>query len=348
VRRHRNSFAPTRLLASATAVNRATLAGMRLAPAVRECAPVFALEGSMAAQLIDGRQLAEQVKGDVRRAIAAAMASGAPRPGLAVVKVGDDPASAVYVRGKRRACEEVGIVSLAYDLPAATAEAELLELIGELNADPRVDGILVQLPLPDHISRSRVLERIDPAKDVDGFHPYNIGRLAQRIPLMRPCTPFGVIRLLERIGAPFKGQNAVVVGASNIVGRPMALELLLTGATATVCHRFTADLREHVSRADILIVAAGKPGLIPGAWVRPGSTVIDVGMNRTADGHLVGDVEFAVARERAGWITPVPGGVGPMTVAMLMHNTLQASRRSLAEQREPQASPRVRRRAARG
>jgi len=302
----------------------------------------------MAAQLIDGRQLAEQVKGDVRRAIAAAMASGAPRPGLAVVKVGDDPASAVYVRGERRACEEVGIVSLAYDLPAATAEAELLELIGELNADPRVDGILVQLPLPDHISRSRVLERIDPAKDVDGFHPYNIGRLAQRIPLMRPCTPFGVIRLLERIGAPFKGQNAVVVGASNIVGRPMALELLLTGATATVCHRFTADLREHVSRADILIVAAGKPGLIPGAWVRPGSTVIDVGMNRTADGHLVGDVEFAVARERAGWITPVPGGVGPMTVAMLMHNTLQASRRSLAEQREPQASPRVRRRAARG
>jgi len=302
----------------------------------------------MAAQLIDGRQLAEQVKGDVRRAIAAAMASGAPRPGLAVVKVGDDPASAVYVRGERRACEEVGIVSLAYDLPAATAEAELLELIGELNADPRVDGILVQLPLPDHISRSRVLERIDPAKDVDGFHPYNIGRLAQRIPLMRPCTPFGVIRLLERIGAPFKGQNAVVVGASNIVGRPMALELLLTGATATVCHRFTADLREHVSRADILIVAAGKPGLIPGAWVRPGSTVIDVGMNRTADGHLVGDVEFAVARERAGWITPVPGGVGPMTVAMLMHNTLQASRRSLAEQCEPQAPPGVRRRAARG
>jgi len=192
------------------------------------------------------------------------------------------------------------------------------------------------------------LERIDPAKDVDGFHPYNIGRLAQRIPLMRPCTPYGVIRLLEHIGAPFKGQNAVVVGASNIVGRPMALELLLTGATATVCHRFTADLREHVSRADILIVAAGKPGLIPGAWVRPGSTVIDVGMNRTADGHLVGDVEFAAARERAAWITPVPGGVGPMTVAMLMHNTLQASRRSLAEQREPQASPRVRRRAARG
>ena len=262
--------------------------------------------------------------------------------------MGDDPASAVYVRGKRRACEEVGIVSLAYDLPVATAEAELLELINELNADPRVDGILVQLPLPDHINRTAVIERIDPTKDVDGFHPYNIGRLAQRIPLLRPCTPHGVIRLLEHIGAPFKGQNAVVVGASNIVGRPMALELLLTGATATVCHRFTSDLREHVSRADVLIVAAGKPGLIPGAWVRPGSTVIDVGMNRTAGGHLVGDVEFAVARERAAWITPVPGGVGPMTVAMLMHNTLQASRGPLAQQRESQASSGVPRRAARG
>ena len=302
----------------------------------------------MAAQLIDGRQLAEKIKSGVRRAIAAALACGARRPGLAVVKVGDDPASAVYVRGKRRACDEVGIVSLAYDLPARTSQAELLGLIDELNADERVDGILVQLPLPGHIDRSAVIERIDPAKDVDGFHPYNIGRLAQRIPLMRPCTPYGVIRLLEHIGAPFKGQNAVVVGASNIVGRPMALELLLTGATATVCHRFTADLREHVSRADILIVAAGKPGLIPGAWVRPGSTVIDVGMNRTADGHLVGDVEFAAARERAAWITPVPGGVGPMTVAMLMHNTLQASRRLVGQQRESPASPGVPRRAAHG
>ena len=280
----------------------------------------------MAAQLIDGRQLAGEIKADVRRAIAALVARGGQRPGLAVIKVGEDPASAVYVRNKRRACEQVGVVSLAYDLPAQTAEADLLALIDELNADPRVHGILVQLPLPEHIGRTAVIERIDPAKDVDGFHPYNIGRLAQRIPLMRPCTPYGVIRLLEHIGAPFKGQNAVVVGASNIVGRPMALELLLTGATATVCHRFTADLREHVSRADILIVAAGKPGLIPGAWVRPGSTVIDVGMNRTPDGHLVGDVEFDVARERAAWLTPVPGGVGPVTVAMLMHNTLQAAR----------------------
>ena len=278
----------------------------------------------MAAQLIDGRRLAEELKSGLRRTIAAAVARGGGRPGLAVIKVGDDPASAVYVRGKRRACEDVGIVSFAYDLPAATREAQLLGLIDKLNHDERVDGILVQLPLPEHIARSAVIERIDPAKDVDGFHPYNIGRLAQRIPVMRPCTPYGVIRLLQHLGAPFKGQNAVVVGASNIVGRPMSLELLLTGATTTVCHRFTADLREHVSRADILIVAAGKPGLVPGEWVRPGSIVIDVGMNRLPDGHLVGDVEFDAARKRAAWITPVPGGVGPMTVAMLMHNTLQA------------------------
>ena len=288
----------------------------------------------MAAKLIDGRALAGTVKGAVRAQIDALAARGGRRPGLAVVRVGDDPASAVYVRGKRRACEEVGILSLAYDLPGTTAETQLLALIDALNHDARVDGILVQLPLPEQIGRTAVIERILPAKDVDGFHPYNIGRLAQRIPVMRPCTPYGVIRLLESIGAPFKGQNAVVVGASNIVGRPMSLELLLTGATATVCHRFTVDLREHVSRADILIVAAGKPGLIPGEWVRPGCIVIDVGMNRLPDGHLVGDVGFAAARERAAWITPVPGGVGPMTVAMLMHNTLEAS---LRLQREPPA-----------
>lgn len=281
----------------------------------------------MAARLIDGRALAATVKSAVRAQIDALAARGGRRPGLAVVRVGDDPASAVYVRGKRRACEEVGVLSLAYDLPGTTPETQLLALIDALNHDARVDGILVQLPLPEQIGRTAVIERILPAKDVDGFHPYNIGRLAQRIPVMRPCTPYGVIRLLESIGAPFKGQNAVVVGASNIVGRPMSLELLLTGATATVCHRFTADLREHVSRADILIVAAGKPGLIPGEWVRPGSIVIDVGMNRLPDGHLVGDVGFAAARERAAWITPVPGGVGPMTVAMLMHNTLEASLR---------------------
>jgi methylenetetrahydrofolate dehydrogenase (NADP+)/methenyltetrahydrofolate cyclohydrolase len=284
----------------------------------------------MTARLIDGKALAREVKASVRSAIQDSVASGERRPGLAVVKVGEDPASAVYVRNKRLACEEVGIHSFAYDLPQATTEGQLLSLIDELNHDEQVDGILVQLPLPALIAKTSVIERIAPVKDVDGFHPYNIGRLAQRIPLMRPCTPYGVIRLLEHIGAPFKGQNAVVVGASNIVGRPMSLELLLTGATATVCHRFTADLEEHVSRADILIVAAGKPGLIPGHWVRPGSIVIDVGMNRHADGHLVGDVDFPVARERAAWITPVPGGVGPMTVAMLMHNTLQAARRRRA------------------
>ncbi|MBS0365261.1 MAG: bifunctional methylenetetrahydrofolate dehydrogenase/methenyltetrahydrofolate cyclohydrolase FolD [Proteobacteria bacterium] len=278
----------------------------------------------MAARLIDGKRLAGEVKSQVRQQIQVLLDRGERRPGLAVVKVGDDPASAVYVGGKRRACGEVGINSFAYDLPASTGEAALLQLVDELNSDSRVDGILVQLPLPQQIGRSAVIERIHPAKDVDGFHPYNIGRLAQRIPVMRPCTPYGVIRLLEHIGSPFKGQNAVVVGASNIVGRPMSLELLLTGATATVCHRFTVDLCEHVGRADILIVAAGKPGLIPGAWVKPGATVIDVGMNRLPDGRLVGDVEFAVACERAAWITPVPGGVGPMTVAMLMHNTLQA------------------------
>jgi len=285
----------------------------------------------MAARLIDGRALAGTVKGGVRAQIGALAARGGRRPGLAVIRVGDDPASAVYVRGKRRACEEVGVLSLAYDLPGTTSEVQLLALIDALNHDARVDGILVQLPLPEQIGRTAVIERIVPAKDVDGFHPYNIGRLAQRIPVMRPCTPYGVIRLLESIGAPFKGQNAVVVGASNIVGRPMSLELLLTGATATVCHRFTVDLREHVSRADILIVAAGKPGLIPGEWVRPGCIVIDVGMNRLPEGQLVGDVGFAAARERAAWITPVPGGVGPMTVAMLMHNTLEASLRRQGE-----------------
>lgn len=284
----------------------------------------------MAAQLIDGRRLASQIHAGVRAAVRERLAAGARRLGLAVVKVGDDPASAVYVRNKRRACEELGILSFAFDLPGTTSEARLLGLIDELNADARIDGILVQLPLPVHIARSAVIERIDPGKDVDGFHPYNIGRLAQRIPVMRPCTPYGVVRLLESIGAPFKGQNAVVVGASNILGRPMCLELLLTGATATVCHRFTADLREHVRRADILIVAAGKPGLIPGEWIRPGATVIDVGMNRLPEGHLVGDVGFEAARERAAWITPVPGGVGPMTVAMLMHNTLYAAQRAAA------------------
>lgn len=281
----------------------------------------------MTAQLIDGRGLAAEVKNQVRGRIEAALARGSRRPALAVVKVGDDPASEVYVRNKRRACEEVGILSVAHDLSDSTSEGALLALVDDLNRDASVDGILVQLPLPAQIQQTAVIEKIDPAKDVDGFHPYNVGRLAQRIPVMRPCTPYGVIRLLERVGAPFKGQHAVVVGASNIVGRPMSLELLLMGATTTVCHRFTAGLDAYVRQADILVVAVGKPGLIPGEWIKPGAIVIDVGMNRLDNGHLVGDVQFEAARERAGWITPVPGGVGPMTVAMLMHNTLEAYHR---------------------
>ena len=281
----------------------------------------------MTAQVIDGRKLATEVKNQVRTAVDAALARGRRRPALAVVKVGDNPASEVYVRNKRKACEEVGIRSVAHDLAHSTSEIALLSLIDELNRDPEIDGILVQLPLPDQILSTAIIEKIDPTKDVDGFHPYNVGRLVQRIPLIRPCTPYGVIRLLESIGAPLKGQNAVVIGASNIVGRPMSLELLLMGATTTVCHRFTSDLRSHVTRADILIVAAGKPDLVPGEWVKPGAVVIDVGMNRLDNDKLVGDVQFEQARERAGWITPVPGGVGPMTVAMLMHNTLEAFHR---------------------
>ena len=281
----------------------------------------------MTAQLIDGRGLAAEVKNQVRGRIEAALARGRRRPGLAVIKVGNDPASEVYVRNKRRACEEVGIRSVAHDLAASTSETALLSLIDDLNRDPEIDGILVQLPLPSQIQQTAVIEKIDPMKDVDGFHPYNVGRLAQRIPVMRPCTPYGVIKLLEQIGVPFKGQHAVVVGASNIVGRPMSLELLLMGATTTVCHRFTVGLESYVRQADILVVAAGKPGLVAGEWIKPGSVVIDVGMNRLENGHLVGDVQFEAAREKAGWITPVPGGVGPMTVAMLMYNTQEACHR---------------------
>ncbi|OOG28694.1 bifunctional methylenetetrahydrofolate dehydrogenase/methenyltetrahydrofolate cyclohydrolase [Thioalkalivibrio denitrificans] len=278
----------------------------------------------MSARLIDGRQVAQQVHDEVRRAVEAHTAAGRRPPGLAVVLVGEHPASQVYVRNKRRTCEALGIRSLSHDLPAETAQAALLELIDELNADPEVDGILVQLPLPAHFDTETVIERIAPAKDVDGFHPYNLGRLAVRLPTLRPCTPYGVMRLLDSTGEVYKGRNAVVVGASNIVGRPMALELMLAGATVTVCHRFTRDTAEHVARCDIVVVAVGRPDLVPGEWIKPGATVIDVGMNRLDDGRLVGDVTFATAVERAAWITPVPGGVGPMTVAMLMKNTLQS------------------------
>ena len=279
----------------------------------------------MTARIIDGRSIAQEVRNEVRRSVDGMVARGLRRPGLAVLMVGDNPASQIYVCNKRRACEECGIVSVAHDLPQSTSEMELLARIDELNATEAVDGILVQLPLPDHIRESAVVERIDPRKDADGFHPYNVGRLAERNPLIRPCTPYGVVRMLEHIGVSVKGRHCVVVGASNIVGRPMSLELLLMGATTTVTHRFTRDLELHVRMAEVLIVAAGKPGLIPGDWVREGAVVVDVGMNRREDGTLCGDIDFEGAKQRAAWITPVPGGVGPMTVAMLMKNTLEAS-----------------------
>ncbi|MCG5516705.1 MULTISPECIES: bifunctional methylenetetrahydrofolate dehydrogenase/methenyltetrahydrofolate cyclohydrolase FolD [Ectothiorhodospira] len=278
----------------------------------------------MPAQIIDGRATAKTVQEEVRQAVEARVAAGQRPPGLAVVLVGDDPASQVYVRNKRRVCDAVGMVSQYFDLPDNVSLGDLLDVIDDLNADPNMDGILVQLPLPRHIDPEQVIERIDPAKDVDGFHPYNMGRLALRVPRLRPCTPYGVKRLLDETGETYKGRHGVVIGASNIVGRPMALELMLAGATVTVCHRFTHDMPVHVGRADILVAAAGRPGLIQGDWIREGATVIDVGINRQEDGSLVGDVQFDAAAERAAWITPVPGGVGPMTVAMLMKNTLQA------------------------
>lgn len=281
----------------------------------------------MTARLLDGKAVALQIRRDLRAEVEALLEAGQRRPGLAVVMVGADPASQIYVRHKRDGCREVGIETTAYELPADTHAEELNYLIERLNAQDSIDGILVQLPLPGHLDAADLLERIDPAKDVDGFHPYNVGRLAQRIPTLRSCTPKGIMRLLESIGEPFKGRDHVIVGASNIVGRPMALELLFAGATVTVCHKFTADLRAHVGRADVLIVAVGKPGVVHGDWVKPGATVIDVGMNRLEDGKLVGDVDFEAAAEHAAWITPVPGGVGPMTVAMLLENTLEAYRR---------------------
>jgi methylenetetrahydrofolate dehydrogenase (NADP+)/methenyltetrahydrofolate cyclohydrolase len=283
----------------------------------------------MAANIIDGKAIAADIRREVREASDRLAAQGKRRPGLAVVLVGDDPASHVYVRNKRAACEECGFVSLSHDLPHSATQTELLSLIERLNADDAIDGILVQVPLPDHIDERVIIEAIAPAKDVDGFHPYNVGRLALRNPLMRPCTPYGVIRLLDRCGINAKGMYSVVVGASNLVGRPMALELLLAGATVTVCHRFTRDLRAHVESAELLVVAVGKPGLIPGEWVKPGAVVVDVGINRGPDGKLCGDVQFDVARERASWITPVPGGVGPMTVAILMKNTLESAQQRL-------------------
>lgn len=278
----------------------------------------------MSAKIIDGKQVAQTIRSQVAAQVQQRLAAGKRAPGLAVILVGADPASQVYVGSKRRACEEVGFLSRSYDLSAAASQEDLLALIDKLNADSQIDGILVQLPLPGHFDTTQVLERINPDKDVDGFHPYNVGRLAQRIPALRPCTPKGIMTLIETTGVKTHGLHAVVVGASNIVGRPMTLELLLAGCTTTTCHRFTRDLEDQVRRADLLVVAVGKPNFIPGEWVKPGALVIDVGINRLADGSLVGDVEFETARSHASFITPVPGGVGPMTVASLMENTLIA------------------------
>ena len=279
----------------------------------------------MTAQLIDGKAIAASLRQQIAKRVAERLELGKRAPGLAVILVGSDPASQVYVSHKRKDCEEVGFVSKAYDLPASTDQAELMALIDRLNDDPSIDGILVQLPLPEHLDASLLLERIRPDKDVDGFHPYNIGRLAQRMPLLRPCTPKGIMTLLQSTGTDLYGLHAVVVGASNIVGRPMAMELLLAGCTVTVTHRFTKDLPMHVGLADIVVVAAGKPGLVQGEWIKPGAIVIDVGINRQADGKLIGDVVYDTALPRASWITPVPGGVGPMTRACLLENTLHAA-----------------------
>lgn len=279
----------------------------------------------MSAKIIDGRQISANVRQKVAAGVQLRLSENKPAPCLAVILVGSDPASHVYVRNKKNACEEVGIESRAYDLPASTDQQTLLNLVDTLNQDSTVSGILLQLPLPAHLDGNEILERIRPDKDVDGFHAFNLGRLAQRMPVLRPCTPKGVMTLLESTGINLHGQEAVVVGASNIVGRPMTLELLLAGATTTTCHRFTRDLEFHVRRADIVVVGVGKPGLVKGEWIKEGAIVIDVGINRMEDGSLAGDVDYAQAAQHAAWITPVPGGVGPMTVACLMENTLEAA-----------------------
>ncbi|WP_269533577.1 bifunctional methylenetetrahydrofolate dehydrogenase/methenyltetrahydrofolate cyclohydrolase FolD [Chitinimonas sp. BJYL2] len=278
----------------------------------------------MSAQLLDGKQISAEIIDEVRKGVDARTAAGKRAPALAVVLVGDDPASAVYVNNKKKACERAGFRSLSFEYPATLTEAELLDLVRKLNEDVEVDGILVQLPLPKHIDADKVIETINPNKDVDGFHPYNFGRLALKMPLLRPCTPHGVMVMLEKTGVDLAGKDAVVVGASNIVGRPAALELLLARATVTVCHSKTKDLASKIAAADVVVAGVGIPNFVKGEWIKPGAIVIDVGINRLDNGKLCGDVEFDVARERASWITPVPGGVGPMTIAMLMKNTLDA------------------------
>lgn len=288
----------------------------------------------MSAQLINGKEIAQQRLEALKEKTSERRALSLRAPCLAVILVGEDPASAVYVRNKKTACEKVGFRSLSYELPHDTTQESLLELVDDLNADAEVDGILVQLPLPPQINSQAVLERILPHKDVDGFHPYNVGRLVVKMPLMRPCTPKGVMTLLEAYGIDPKGKKAVVVGASNIVGRPQALELLLARATVTVCHSATQNLAEEVGAADIVVVGVGIPNFIKGAWIKPGAVVIDVGINRLENGKLCGDVEFDAAKQRAALITPVPGGVGPMTIATLLENTLQAAELHDAQPKE--------------
>jgi len=276
----------------------------------------------MTAQIIDGKAIAENLLNNIKARIQTRLQANKRAPGLAVILVGADPASRIYVRNKHLACEKVGIISVTHDLPASITEAELLTLIDALNQDSTIDGILVQAPLPAHIKDEHIIEKISPNKDVDGFHPYNIGRLAVRQPTLRSCTPFGVIKMLQATGIDLMGLDAVVVGVSNHVGRPMALELLLAGCTVTSCHRHTKDLARAIANADLVVAAAGKPGLIKGEWIKPGAIVVDIGINRLSDGKITGDVDFIAAKAHASWITPVPGGVGPMTVATLMENTL--------------------------
>lgn len=278
----------------------------------------------MTAHIIDGKAIAENLLNSIKERINNRLQANKRQPGLAVILVGTDPASAIYVRNKRSACEKSGIRSIVYDLPTSTTEIDLLILIEQLNQDETIDGILVQSPLPPQIKDENIIERISPNKDVDGFHPYNIGRLAVRQPTLRSCTPFGVIKMLQASNIELMGLDAVVVGVSNHVGRPMALELLLAGCTVTSCHRHTKDLAKMINQADLIVAAAGKPGLIKGDWIKPGAIVIDIGINRLADGTIAGDVDFKAAKERASYISPVPGGVGPMTVATLMENTLLA------------------------
>jgi len=279
----------------------------------------------MTAKLIDGVKISAVIRQQIKIRVDARLASGKPAPGLAVILIGEDPASSVYVSKKVKACQEVGFVSNKIIFDSNISQKQLFDEIDRLNKDPEITGILVQLPLPEQLDVNDILERILPEKDVDCFHPYNIGRLAQRMPKLRPCTPYGIMMMLEHCGIDPKGMESCVVGASNIVGRPMALELLLAGSTVTICHKFTKELATQVSRADLIVVGTGIPNLVKGEWIKPGAVVIDVGINRLANGKLTGDVDFKAAKERASWITPVPGGVGPMTVATLMHNTLYAA-----------------------